>query len=395
MGDAVDAGHNGTEAAGQHHPLWVLGPAAAVVGWVAAWAWLWPWAWPLAVATHAGWVLLWRSAPNGWAQAAVGLAFGLGLHAHGHTWLWGALTTHAQAGVPWALLGTTGAVGYLAAYHAAAAAFAGWLARHTRTSGAWGGLWLGACGTAAEWLRSLPWSGMSGLSLGHAVLDTPALGWLPVVGVYGVSAGVWAVAVALAAVAGAWQRPQAWLALCGVAGGVWGGGALASHATWTVPVPSAQPWRFHLLGAPTARQMGAVARQLGWLARLEAVSADLVLTPETAMPTPYAQWGPDTAARLWALSQRTGGHLFVGTLAEGHGGLYNSVLVWGPPGVVRPRLAHTRQRVAAGRWHTRPLVAWPPGCAAGGFLGVPGRHAHRLGPGPTACGHGVAQPGQP
>jgi apolipoprotein N-acyltransferase len=266
----------------------------------------------------------------------VGLAFGLGLHAHGHAWLWGALTTHAQAGVSWALLGTAGAMVYLALYHALAAAVAGGLACLISPRGAvsgagagtYAGLWLGACCTAAEWLRSLPWSGMGGLSLGYAVLDTPALGWLPLVGVYGVSASVWAVSVALAAAVSARQRPAAWLALCGVAGCLWGGGALALHATWTVPVPTERPWRFHLLGAPAA------PRQQEWLARLEAVSADLVLTPETAMPTSYAQWGPDTTTRLWAHSQRTGGHLLVGTLAEGPGGLYNSVLVWGPPGVV-------------------------------------------------------------
>lgn len=327
--------------------------AAAPLGWCAAWGWWWPAAWGWVVASHALLFTGLRLLGQGWRrQGLAGLLFGLGLHAHGHGWLYATLVEQAHAARLWALLGGGLVVFYLALFTAAAVAMqAWWVARLQLGLGA-STLVFAVAWTGAEALRSLPWNGMTGLSLGYAVLDTPALGWLPLLGVYGASLMVlwWSAACGALCLQPRLQW-RGWV-LSGVL--LWGVGALALQVPWTAPLAGAPAWRYHLLGAAT-QQGPPPVRERAWLQRLTAATADLVLTPETAMPRPYGQWAPGGASALQTHSTQGNSHLFVGTLAEGPGGLYNTVLQFNPAGVVA---RHDKQALTPVGEYTPGAMAW-------------------------------------
>lgn len=396
-----DQGQTGTAAQMANHPLWVVVRWAAwvVLGWVAAGAWWWPQGWLWLLATHALLYVCWHQAGTVRQQAWVGLAFGVGLHTHGHGWLFDTLWLRAQAPWFWALLGAALVVLYLALYSAAAAALAGvWSRRASPTPVARAGVFA-LCFTVAECLRGLPWNGMTGLSVGYALLDTPVMGWLPVLGLYGASAGgVWC-----AAACGAWVRAPRSLAMAlgvlWVVGIVWGVGALLRQQPWVEPAPGQPRWTYHLLVAPAAPLAAQPATPAAWLDRLETTDARLVLTPESAVPVPFAQWPSEWATRLQRHSARTGGHLFVGTLAEAPGGgLNNAVLRFAPHGSVgrynKRALTPVGEYTPWGwAWFTGALRIPYRDLQAGGAqppLWVGGPHGGHGGP-----GSGVAPPAVP
>ena len=167
----------------------VLNLAFAPFGW-----------WPLGVLAPAALFALIRGQPPRRA-ARLGAAFGAGLFGVGTYWLYTCL--HVFGLVPlWLTAVLQGClIAMLSAYPAALCYLAN---RYWPQSGAardW--LALPALWVLLEWLRGWALSGFPWLSLGYAFVDSPLVGWAPLLGVYGVT---WAAAYAASALS-AWPRP--------------------------------------------------------------------------------------------------------------------------------------------------------------------------------------------
>ena len=138
-----------------------------------------------------------------------------------------------------------------------------------------------------EWLRGWVLTGFPWLALGYSQIDSPLAGWVPVVGVYGVSLLLVLSIAALLAGLALPGRPR--LILFGVMLLPWLSGALLKGAEWTEP-----------RGAPITATLiqGGIPQDRKWLPEqfwptlnfyrgrtLEAAHSDIVLWPEVAIPS--------------------------------------------------------------------------------------------------------------
>lgn len=296
--------------------------------------------WWLALLAYGALFVLLADCRSRRGAAVVGLAFGLGLHGVGSSWVFEAMRLRAQASLALAGLGTAVFVGYLALFTAAAGALfhALVLPRRPRGMPVSAPRWVqlvafAAALTLGEHLRSLPFNGYTALSLGYVFVDTPARLLLPVGGVYLASLAGYAAAALLGASALAGWRGQgsravgtpllAMLALGAIV-------LLAPPPVWVQP--HGDPLSFRLLQG-NVRQVDKfrpenVQRQVSdYVQTITAERADLVVTPETAFPVFLNRLPVGVLERLRRFADDTGSHVFlgIGTLASNGVGR-NSVL---------------------------------------------------------------------
>ncbi len=262
--------------------------------------------WALPLATLAG--LVWRLNQASPARAALlGWCYGTAWLCAGVWWLF--ISMHRYGGLP-AVLAVGGVLflaGVLALYLAVAcAAYARW--RHGRASDAalFAALWLLAELGRGGLMLSFPW-----VASGYALVDSPLAGLAPWVGVYGMGAVLaWAAALGACVLSGRMQREFS-------AGrgrpGVWG---MAAMLAAVVGVASLSPPSFTqptgtlslaLLQSNVSQDekfaVDRMPQTLAWVGReLLAAQADLVVTPETAVPLLPDQLEP-FAPGYWAAIQ--------------------------------------------------------------------------------------------
>lgn len=302
--------------------------------------------------------------------AGVGLAFGLGLHGIGSSWVFEAMHLRAQAGLALAAFGTVVFVGYLALFTTAAAVLFHALVRPRGGPGTRAAVpcWVAPIAFAAaltlgEYLRSLPFNGYTALSLGYAFVDTPARVLIPVGGVYLASLAGYLVAALLGAAALAGWRGQG----AGAAGApllaalaLGAGVLLAPQPAWVQP--HGDPLSFRLLQG-NVRQVDkfrpeTVQRQVNdYVQAITAERADLVVTPETAFPVFLNQLPAGALERLRRFADTTRSHVFlgIGTLASDGAG-HNSVLAIAPGAGVLQR--YDKIRLMPFGEYTPPGLGW-------------------------------------
>ncbi len=272
---------------------WVL--AAALLGAVQTWAYVHTAWWPLPLLTMALLVVALNQATP--ARAAVlGWAYGVGWLAAGVWWLF--ISMHRYGGLPAPL--AAAAVLLLSAVlslyvAAAAAAYARWRRGRAADVLLWAALWL-----LAEWCRGVLFTGFPWLALGYSQLDGPLAALAPWLGVYGMGAAAAAMAAAGAGVLG---RPRTWPVFALLAG-LFVALAAAPPARFT---RAAGEMSVSLLQTNVKQDEKFVVqhlpRTLAWVAdQLRASSADLVLSPETAVPLLPFQL-EDIAPGLWPALQ--------------------------------------------------------------------------------------------
>lgn len=240
--------------------------------------------WPLAVLAPALLFGLWlrcsarQAAWRGWL-------FGVGLWGAGVYWVYHSLHYFGDAIAPLAAAITVAFVLALALVFAILGAL---VARGDPADrgAAWLLLTAPAGWVALEWVRSWFLTGFPWLLLGTAQTDTWLAGYAPVLGVYGVSLIVALSAGVLAALI---RLPLAGRAAALVAvAAVWSGGALVEGRDWSRP--AGEPLRVALIqgNIEQGRKFASLEpsiRAYTERTRDVAAEADLVVWPETAIPT--------------------------------------------------------------------------------------------------------------
>ncbi|SEA11312.1 apolipoprotein N-acyltransferase [Paraburkholderia sartisoli] len=284
---------------------------------------------------HGGWLELalfvflfaWLTRATGWKSAALtGGAFGFGNFVTGVWWLY--VSMHFYGGMAAPLAGTALVLFslYLALYPALAAGVWSFCAGHARNgrlgdkpfSPTWHGAFAFASAWAiGEWARGTVFTGFPWLASGYAQVDGPLAGFAPVAGVYGVG---WVLALVAALIVQAATRSRGTtgggtrtgnarlvrtLTPAVVALGLLAAGMMLPWVQWTVP--SGAPLSVRLLQGNVKQEMkfeesGVITAINEFQQMIVAKPADLIVTPETAIPV-LAQQVPQsfaTAVRQFA-----------------------------------------------------------------------------------------------
>lgn len=217
-----------------------------------------------------------------------GWLFGLGMFGSGASWVYVSIHDHGNASVPLALLLTALFCGGLALLQAL---FAWVYVRFLRALMA--GMLIGfpALWVLFEWLRSWLLTGFPWLYIGYATLDTWASGWIPVVGVFGVSL-LCAFSASCLYLAYMRRNIQACLIYGIMVSSLWLIGWQLQQAQWVAPASSTP--------VSVAIVQANIPQELKWrreyyeptLAIYEAMTQpllgrDIVLWPEAAIPNYY------------------------------------------------------------------------------------------------------------
>lgn len=270
--------------------------------------------WPLAIICPALLLLMWQGATPGDA-ARTGFWFTTGTFLAGTYWIYHSVHIIGNAPIWIALFLMAGMISIMGAYTAFFGyAQARWLPRD--------GLfrWLAilpAGWVLVEWFRGWFLSGFPWLAVGYTQLDTPLAGFVPILGVYGISLLVMVTAGAVAAMVLA--RGKARIVIAIVALLPWAGGAVLARHEWTQPV-----------GAPisVAIVQGAVPQEMKWSAEQRDSTLELyrsltephfgtqlILWPEAALPD-IAHALVDFLQSLWADARASGSDIVLGQLRQ-------------------------------------------------------------------------------
>ena len=307
---------------------------------------------------HGGWLQLaifafffaWLTRTTSWKSAALtGGAFGFGNFVTGVWWLY--VSMHYYGGMAAPLAGAALVLFslYLAVYPALAAGVWSFCAGHARHGSAADDLpfsptWHGALAFASasaigEWLRGTVFTGFPWLASGYAQVDGPLAGFAPVVGVYGVG---WMLALVAALIAQALLRLlRSRRAASGVDGtaDIDGAPAKPNAAAIVVPavvalalivaglllplvqwtVPSNAPLKVRLLQGNVKQEMkfeeaGMRAAIDQYQQMITSKPADLIVTPETAIPVLAQQLPAPFASAVREFADSTGTSILFGAI---------------------------------------------------------------------------------
>ncbi len=267
------------------------------------------------------------------ARAAwIGWAFGFGWCVAGMHWLY--ISIHRFGGVPAplaaiaiCLLGL-----YMGLFGALAASAATWLRkRWSLPLPAFFLLVLPVLWGVTEWMRGWVFTGFPWASSGYAHNAAPLGGYAPLIGVYGIGILVGVCAGCLTLLTQRRRLPAIGLLIV-VMGAGWGLRAI----DWTVP--SGQPISVRLLqGDIRQDEKFDTQHLLNILARYQtmitAAPADLIATPETAIPIWAQSLPPGYLDNLRDATVKTGSALILGIpLANSETDYANSVMGYSPSG---------------------------------------------------------------
>lgn len=296
---------------------------------------------------HGGWLELvifalffaWLTRTRGWRSAALtGWAFGFGNFVTGVWWLYVSMHVYGGMAAPLAAAAVALFTLYLAVYPALSSVVWSLVAGRARfgdedaatardidASPHHAPTWHGAFAFASawalgEWLRGLVFTGFPWLASGYAQVDGPLKGFGSVVGVYGVG---WVLALFAALAVQAihhWRRtgPGARALIpAAVALALLAAGMLLSLVQWTTPANA--PLTVRLLQGNVKQEMkfeqAGVDESLALYKRLITEKpADLIVTPETALPVLSVQIPQDFAVAIRNFADTTNSSILFGAI---------------------------------------------------------------------------------
>lgn len=287
-----------------------------------------PYAWfPVPLFTLAILFWLWKRHPS--RSAWLGFAFGLGLFGVGVSWIYISLHTYGDMPAILAVVATFLLAAFLALFPAAA----GYFYQRCERAALFGipAIWM-----LGEWVRSWIFTGFPWLAIGYSQApDSPLAGYVPIIGVFGLSLILaWSAAVL------AWQpRRYGWIVLL-----IWIAGAGFKLISWT-----------HPLGAPFSVSLlqGNIGQSIKWQPEQVPATLDqyremvyqsharLIVLPETAIPLFNDQVPPAYLEELAAHARSNGGDILFGIPERTlDGNYYNSVMSVGTANTQTYRKSH-------------------------------------------------------
>lgn len=295
------------------HGLALLLGAATVFGF-APFGWFWlPWL------TMAGLLVLWSQASSAGQCFRLGISFGLGFYGFGIYWIY--ISLHTFGGMPWWFAGF--ATFCLCAFMALFPALVGYMAKRMGSL-LWSAPLLWAL---SDWVRSWIFTGFPWLTLGYTQAPhSPLAGFLPVTGVYGVSA----LSMLFSACLVLWfsttnsrLRPAMFIISMIVSG------TLLARVPWTQPV--GQPVTVALLQGNISQTVKwsadhAYATLRQYLDMVRQAQAQLIILPETALPVLVEQLDPAYLQALRQHAQQQQADILMGVVEARHGEYFNSAM---------------------------------------------------------------------
>ncbi len=264
-------------------------------------------------------LLLWQQASSANQVFKLGMAFGIGLYCLGIYWIY--ISLHDFGGMPWWFAGFS--TFCLCAFMALFPALAGYLAKRLGNL-----LWAAPILWAlSDWVRSWIFTGFPWLTLGYSQAPfSPLIGYLPVIGVYGVSALTAGMAATLTyACLNTANRIRAFIltvALLAV-------GSILAVIPWSHPV--GQPVSVALL-------QGNISQTIKWspdqaqrtlrqyLDMVRMAQAKLIILPETALPMLAEQIDSSYLAALKQHATSQQGDILLGVVEAKNNNYYNSAI---------------------------------------------------------------------
>lgn len=264
---------------------------------------------PASLISVAGLCYLWAKADAPVTAWILGFSYGLGLYCVGIYWIY--ISLHTFGGMPWWFAGFC--TFCLCAFMALFVALVGFFSKKLGSPFVsipvlWG---------LSDWVRSWIFTGFPWLTMGYSqVPHSPLAGYMPIVGVYGVSV----ISVFIAALIGYWlANPQqslafkrntiAALTLILVAG------LILKAVEWTSPI--GKPISVALLQGNIAQDEkwsseAAQATIDQYMQMIIASKAQLIVTPETALPVISSQLDSSIQDALSTKANQNGGAMIVG-----------------------------------------------------------------------------------
>ncbi len=310
-------------------------------------------------------LLIWLRCQSTRSAAVVGFGFGAGLFLTGVSWVYVSLHVYGGMEVPVAALFTLLFCLIQACYPALACAV---LQRMRASMPVTLMLLFPALWAVSEWLRSWMLSGFPWLSLGYSqVPSSPLAGYAPLLGVFGVSLVIAAIAGAMASTIDGFilrhasPKPRGFIVgVCVAAALVLAGAALKMHQ-WTQPLPG-EPTSVTLLQGNIPQEMKwrperAVATLETYLDLARHAESKLIVMPETALPMLNVEVPPEYLKALAGVAARNGGDILYGVPeADPSGNYYNSVISIGTAASQTYRKHHL---VPFGDYFPlRPVLGW-------------------------------------
>ncbi|MEB0011363.1 apolipoprotein N-acyltransferase [Glaciimonas sp. Gout2] len=289
-------------------------------------------AWPIQLLTLA--LLIWRllkidSVKQG---MLLGWAFGFGWSVCGVYWLY--ISMHVYGGMPaWITALAVGLLALFVGLHAATAAgLTIWLRRRWSASPAMTALAIfPSLWALSEWVRGWIFTGFPWLVSGYAHTASPLAGYAPIIGVYGLGMIAALIGGCLALLLNKNEQGK----LAGIAAIVILLIGVGLHKIdWTKP--TGQPISVRLLQGNIAQEMkfdpAKIDQTLGLYKDLiSAAPADLIATPETAIPLLQTQLPPEYLPAIAQFARQSGSYIAVGIPITDGPNLYaNSVLGFSP-----------------------------------------------------------------
>lgn len=240
--------------------------------------------------------------------------YGLGMFGIGVSWVYVSIHHYGDASLAASISIALAMVAILAVYIALFA----WAVNRLGSRASWW-TWLGLAPAAwvlIEWLRGWLFTGFPWLNLGYSQIDSPLLGFAPVLGVYGVS---WAVALSAGLLVQAWlnrRRPLPLIVAFTTLSLLWVLGAVFNTQTWSST--EGKRIRVSLL-------QGNIAQDMKWRSDQQLATVDLyaslsrdsqksrlIIWPETAIPAFYHQVEDSLIPQLMEVARRWNADMLIG-----------------------------------------------------------------------------------
>lgn len=263
--------------------------------------------------------------------ALLGWCYGFGTMFCGLSWLIILMTRYNDLPLWLSLIGLGLLAGYLALFAALAMLLSVYLQRRWQLSALVSALLVfPAIWAITEWLRGWVLTGFPWLASGYAHTASPLAGYAAVLGVYGVT---WLSALIAAALALAVLQARRWKQMLAFALFLLLAGAVLRQQAWTQSHGEAISVR--LLQGNVDQNLKFDMEHVSESLRLYrdmivAAPADLIATPETALPLPSSQLPLDYLPGLNAFVQESHSRLLLGLVThDGPNQYSNSVLGFG------------------------------------------------------------------